>query len=231
MPRFFRGKRRRTFKGRARKRMRRAATIPRRKFNPPFHRYKRSALQALIDVNGGASATASFITQSATTPQTFQFRFRLVDMAGATELTSLYDHYRIRGVRFQLSPEYTAAVINPQAAVVAFSDNVIHTIIDLDSFTSTLTESQVLEYGNVRHGSIFKPIRRFVRPRVSGFVYDGSANPASAVLEPSKAWIDCGNANVVWNGIGVWIPQAPTGNVSQIWKITVTYYVEFKVTR
>lgn len=171
------------------------------------------------------SATASFINC-----QGIGHSFKLSDVPNSSEFTSLFDAYRIKGVKLEFVPIYNSHEINEGPAASPFDRVGIPVMTfarDLDDSTAPASENTLLQYAtNKRINLSSKKSIYIANPRVAQTVYQ--AGLTAAYSEARKnVWIDCANPDVPHYGLKYYVP---TENLSKILYIRVyaTYYMEFK---
>jgi len=125
------------------------------------------------------------------------FSFTLGNYPGASELTSLFDLYRMTSL------DITFAVVGASAY-----DPTLMFCADYDSFSVPTTMDTVLQRPNKRVTmSSSQPTYTFrLRPRVMALVQTSSGT-ASSALAPASQWLDCNDSTVVYGGLVGWISQ------------------------
>jgi hypothetical protein len=141
-----------------------------------FH-YNRYLGLAPLNVTAGADTFASY-------------NFQLNDMLNVSELTSLYDQYKILLVEVHFRPGVTQSTSNSTgqlAVAIDYDDNVVPT-----------ASSQVLQYGDLVHADFRKTVsvRLKPRPAISG-------TTGAAFVAPRNIWLDCGYPTVPHFGLKI----------------------------
>lgn len=139
--------------------------------------------------------------------------FSLNQISNPSEITSLFDNYRIKSVllKFILSSD------NAQIPIVAGMSSflpIMHYTVDPDDAAVPTDMSQVLQNSyarTVRLGNIFDV---GVSPRANAVV---AANPTATTVTaggilPSTQWLDCGTPNIFHYGLKFWVDQFPSSN-------------------
>lgn len=159
---------------------------------------------------------------------------RFVDMPSSNELISVFDQYKVSGVKLTFRPRHTgfdgANTTDTTAPGVTNQGTTnMHIIIDPTSYTTpsgTYTSAnlnQFLENGNVRTYSGIKPFSIYYKPRTNTATGSG----------PSKAanqWLSCTSASdLALNGVHAFAQDVNlTGVFGQAFDIFVTYYMSFR---
>lgn len=199
--------RRRRAPRRAMIRRRRLARRPMRRPMRPsnIHHFKRTAFYSgliagstLSDVSGG------FIAQLSQVPNFGEF-------------TSLFDMYRINGVRWRISPRANSAEVGSNQGLIK-----LFTAIDYDDIT-TPSLPDMLQYESLKVSQSDKEHVRYVKPRIANQVYQTGVGTGYG---STRGWIDCQNTTVAHYGLKYLLQQLPAGN--QSFDVQVTYYLSFK---
>lgn len=144
-------------------------------------------------------------------------------MTDWTALGSLYDLYKVVGVKVQFYPAANAI------AEGAGAYRPCYIAYDPDSNTSVGTVDGSLQYSYHRVKNLFKPWKFYVRP---GVQYDNSvANAGMAVhFVRGKPWLDISNAANYQKGIiSIFADNLPVSYFCG--DLVVTYYVKFCIRR
>lgn len=178
--------------------------LPRSRRQNPYrivHRFKRTYNQGLL-------------ATSALTNTLQSFNFSMNDMPGFSELTTLYDEYRLTGVRFRLLP-YLQTESNSVGTVNNVRNAPIFYAIDRTDSTTPATLDDVLEYQDHQISSMYRGID----------VYIKSPKFADATNATRGGWVSTSNSTLNWFGLKVAIP--PTEVAASLY-IIATYYVACK---
>lgn len=179
--------------------------LKRRKGNPyaQLHNFKRT-----FDVG------ASTMVTDPLNPTFFAFNFSMNDMPGYTELTALFDFYKLKGVRVRALP-YLQDMSNSVSSLNNVRNPPIFYAIDRSDSTAPSTVAEVLEYQDHKISSVWK-----------GFdVYIRSPKFADATSAVRGGWVATSNATLNWFGLKVAIPA--TGVSTQFY-LVFTFYVSCK---
>lgn len=178
--------------------------LPRRRKQNPYriiHRFKRTYNQGVI-----VTAALTNTLQS--------FNFSVNDMPGYTELTTLYDEYKLTGIRFRLLP-YMQTESNSVGTVNNARNAPIFYAIDRTDSTTPTTVDDVLEYQDHQVSNVYSGIDVYIK------------NPkfADATSALRGGWVSTTNTTLNWFGLKLAIP--PTETATSLYAV-VTYYVACK---
>lgn len=139
--------------------------------------FKRKHLYATISSNGTADVTDGFV-------------FRLTDLPGYGEWTSLFDQYKIYKIVIELIP----GASNAPSSSSSIQISQLAEAVDTTDETAPATFAAILNYENVRvhcalNGTV---VRRTIYPRVAVATYAG----AFTSYHSKTGWIDTASPNV-----------------------------------
>lgn len=193
------------------------------------HSYKRTFRVA--DVIASYNATTGV-----TTPINVPVSFNLTQLPGYGEFTSLYDQYKINGIRVNVQPLLTEGI----ASAVSGSTNVwgfpkFSSVIDYDDTFLPADENVLLQYGSLKQTGAFKEHKRFFKPKIRVASLDSGSTVTSNVVTKAP-WIDVGNPTVPHYGIKLFHPGpiasgTPAVSSSISYSIYATVYFSCKNTR
>lgn len=228
--------RRRLFRGRAARRIQRAWRARRRK----YVRRGTSVRTGFLNVQQKVLDT-SFALPAGPSPTGIikKYSFKAADLAQWSQFASLFDQYRINGVKMTFLPTTAtpdADVVNPSGTFA--------TSIDLDGDNQITTFPQLLECANARtsawssQGGLTPYKKVFVRPRCHDALItdlDPTGQPAtfSAGLASRKQWLDVSDRGLTEHyGLNVgWYFGLGTLNADQELNVVLTYYIQFRKVR
>lgn len=148
--------------------------------------------------------------------------YTINSLPSATEITNLFDQYRIRGFKLTWVP--TQSVLEMGTAAQAIPR--LTYVIDQDGGGgSPINENELLEYGNAKIVNLDKPYSVFYRPRA--LLYAGASGGFNT-LAPRDAWIDMNSASLPHYGIRTWMSTIPSNMTITLY---VRIYFECKYTR
>lgn len=142
------------------------------------------------------------------------FNFSMNDMPGYTELTGLFDFYKLTGVKFRFIPYYQD-MSNSVGSTNNSRNPPIFYAIDRSDSTSPATVDELLEYNDHKISNVWKGFQCWI------------PNPkfADATSAMRGGFVATSNPSLNWYGLKVAIP--PTG-VANSWYVVMTYYVSCK---
>lgn len=226
MPRFARRPRRRIPRNKlARKR------VVRNKLARQVHMYKRTFRVGDFLANYNAAT-------GVTTPLNVPLSFNLAQLPAASELTSLYDQYKIMGIRVNVQPLVTEGLASPiSGSALIYGYPKFSSVIDYDDVTPPADETVLMQYGSLKQTPAFKEHKRYFKPKVRMAQLDSGAVVTPGVSAKAP-WIDTNYASVPHYGIKLFHPgpiasSNGTALVSSsiAYSVYATMYVACKNTR
>lgn len=207
------------------------------------HQYRR-CLGSTYTTGSTTQTCTPLIIAASSVGQGYCITPALQDVVAYTELTALYDQYRIWKVAFEFrllnNPN---AIANPDPSgsitVAAATVNAVNWYPSLwivpdhdDSSIPAITD--IKQYARAKRFTM-RPnsaIRYTIRPNVLSQLYDGAITTAYKVEKPGSTWVDCSQVSVPHYGLkffvdfdGYTTPQAVTI------EITAKYYLAMKCVR
>lgn len=157
--------------------------------------------------------------------------FSLAMISNSSEITNLFDNYRIKKVslKFILSSD-NAQIPIPSTAASSYLP-IMHYTYDIDDAAVPTDQSQVLQNSFARTVRLGNILTMDVAPRANAAV---TANPSSIAatggILSSNQWLDTSAPNVFHYGVKFWMDQFPgegtAGSVTV--QIIPTFYIEAK---
>lgn len=127
------------------------------------------------------------------------YNFTLSVLPNITDFTSLYDQYKINGVKFSLIPRHT------EVGITAAVGSQVMSVLDFDDDSVPTSINDLLQYGNmkqtrgnVNHSRYFKPSIRTSVDVIGGTGYQIS----------KPRWLDLANLTIKHYGLKYAIEQA-----------------------
>lgn len=155
--------------------------------------------------------------------------FSLSQVYNSNEFTSLYDQYCIRGIKVKLIPRFNVSTSDQIAAGnITMTRNNLFSVVDTDDSNFPASINDLMEYQNMHVTPTTSIMKRYFKPKVNMAVADNPIPGSFAHSAKSNTWIDCGDPNVVHNGIKFGIPAGP---VQLDYDAVVTFYLAFKGVR
>lgn len=154
------------------------------------------------------------------------------NMPNFTEYSSLFDTYKINGIKYTYCPRYTST--NAEAAGATGSPQAYaHYIVDPDSTIlpagvyGSATLNTLMENTNVKTRPLNKSFSIYYKPRVLQQLFGGGT---ASFTRPSP-YIRTSDANIDHRGHHMYINQnnfSASANANIILDVYVTFYVTFK---
>lgn len=163
--------------------------------------------------------------------------YQLSDLPNATEFTSLFEYYRIKGVKIRMHLRHTTNWLTAAAGATSLTQPQIYYAKTNSSYTSdilwgpgssTITDANQNTNLQIRVLNVEKPINIFIRPKMSARAYDSTISDAYVPMS-SNQWCPTGNPNTNFYGLAFAIDEFV--NPNQYIDCAITYYVEFKGTK
>lgn len=190
--------------------------------NQHHYRYRISA--GTVGIANGANSNYNGIN------------FKLNEIPNYTELTSLYDEYRIDKVTVELIPR-ASQLTTPAAAPAAGNVNQTFsniqpmlTVIDFDDSTPPGSRADLLQYSTLKVSRYGEKITRTFVPHVATPVY--RTGVSSGYGSKGKQWIDCANDDVPHYGLKWAFNQdSAAGADTVVYDIFVTFNLTMRGVR
>lgn len=158
----------------------------------------------------------------------------LNDVVNVSEFSSLFDQYKICGVRMDFI--WRSSSISQ----IETRDNnlvgmpIMHHVIDLDDNTAPATISELNQYGKVKKfyfGTNRRVYKIFFKPRYRNLI-DATSGTAYT-LGDRHSWLDITNGNVDHYGFkfAIEVPQAGGTKVEAYVDVETQLYLQFRQTR
>lgn len=191
------------------------------------HSFKRMGDGKSITVAGISSGGGTWYI----TAETFQ----LSDISNSSELTALYDSYRLSGVLYEVSVNTMFNQVTTGAAEMARVGLTAYMFEDNTDATTPTTSGEFTQRANVKATPVSEggKVSFFLRPRPVTAIYNGVATPAFAsLIDPATKgapFISCDYPGVPHYGLK-WAICAPpnTTPTNMNFLIARTYYFTLK---
>lgn len=193
-----------------------------------------------IGQGGGTAGMCNFGTASGSflsgTQQVgFGMVFRLSQAAVTTDLTSLFDNYRIKKVVLRFNPLINSAPGDNTALTGGTSPlsinalPMLHVAPDFDDSNAPTAIETVLQNSYAKSYRLDKPFTITLTPRAQSVVTATGATTAGG-LAPAGQWFDCQSPDIDHHGLKMWLNHFPINAVRRTCGIEITpvYYLEFK---
>lgn len=180
----------------------------------PMRNRRRNPYKSVYKFKRSFNLGSSTINCDGTNPTMFQFNFSMNDMPGYTELTNLFDSYKLTGILVRGIPYQQS-----QGTGTGAANNVrnvpIYYAVDKNDQTTPTGVDEICEYNDHKVSNIW-----------SGFkIYIANPKFVDATSAERGGWVSTGNASLNWLGLKGAIP--PTGVACNLF-LTWTYYVSCK---
>ncbi len=164
--------------------------------------------------------------------------FELADLPAVSELTTLYDQYRIHHVELEMVPFNT---LSPTVGSAGGNGNLaclVHSVLDWDDATapaaSTSGIQALQQYRGYRLDNLYAPAQNRLkwsvvpRPALAGY-----AGAFTSYVSTAPLWTDCNSANVQHYGIKFIFEVLNTAAVNSFVDVrwNLKYYVEMRMAR
>lgn len=156
---------------------------------------------------------ASFLTTDGVNPTLTAWNFSMNDMPGYTELTSLFDFYKLTGVLVRVMP-YKQTDSNSVGSTNNSFNPPIFYAVDTSDNTAPASVSALLEFDDHKIANVWSGFKVFIRPKF-----------ADATSAQRGGWVACDNPSLNWYGLKIAIPAA---GAATAFYVTWTYYVKCK---
>lgn len=161
------------------------------------------------------------------------FKFNLAQVVNSTDLTNLFDSYRIKAVKLVFNLSYNVASGFVSGTSVAAQSSVIplmHIAEDVDDASTPGSALAVQELTKCRTKRLTQTVSMMVRPRAQQSIV-GMNGTQGGLLNP-KTWLDTASTGIDHFGVKCWIEDWPIGSIPQDRNVgitvTPTYYIECK---
>lgn len=180
----------------------------------PLRRGKKKKRTTIYKFKRSFNPGSTLVTSDGVNPTLLGFNFSMNDMPGYTELTTLFDFYKLTGVKVRVMPYYQDNSIS-NGTLNNVRNAPIFYAIDRSDGSAPTTVDELLEYQDHKISSAWK-----------GFsIWIPSPKFADATSAARGGWVATSNPSLNWYGLKISIP--PTGAANQ-WYTTWTYYVSCK---
>lgn len=169
-----------------------------------------------------------------TTTSTDAWAFKLSDIPGYAELTSLFDKYRIRGVKATFMPRVNVFRLSDlgTGTTTATTSPPIFSVVDYDDASAPANAAVLHEYENCKCHYEFKPWSVFFRPQIAIAAYSGAFT--SYATANNDMWIDAASPGVEYYGLKVATADyTVTNNLTNdiYWDVIFKVYIQCKYPR
>lgn len=185
--------------------------------------YKKSIPKGMSMYNKPLIMKRSCIKFDATiTGGPLSLNFTLSDLPNVTDITNLFDYYKIKGVKLKFM---YLSNFNSTTQVPASALPMIHYCVDYDDSTSFASENQALERGNIHSRRLDKPFTYYIKPKANAELYKTATTTGYAIK--GSQWIDTNDNTVPHFGFKSYIQSGAGAYVTPlgVLKVYATYYL------
>ena len=161
----------------------------------PSKRTKRSPYRAIHSFKRTFDYGSSGIVTDGVNPYYAAFNFSMNDMPGYTELTNLFDFYKLTGVTFHVIP-YKQTDSNSVGSTNNTYQVPIFYAIDRSDSTTPTSVGDILEYNDHKITTVWKGFK----------VYISNPKFADATAASRDGWVGTSNPSLNWYGLKIAIP-------------------------
>lgn len=214
---------------------RRSSSRPNGRYSKPLRRYTRSykrvsrSNRTKFSKNRGYTKYFKrtvrfndFSVTGSTGSHPITYQFRLNDLPGYTEFTSLFDQYKLCAVKVSFIPNKNVNYISSSGDQFVYG--VFHSIIDYDG-SAPANENQFLEYENHKMTKANHTHTRYLKPR-----FLQSADATSFAL-PRRGWLATNTPQIPHNSISFMVTDQNAENTDTqyvVYMVYATYYISCK---
>lgn len=160
-------------------------------------------------------------------------QFMLGHVANSSEITNLYDNYRIKMVYVKITPSFNSAdVYQAGSDATHISIPTMHYAVDTDDSVVPGTRNTVMENSYSKTVRLDKPFTIAVKPRAQNVVALSNGTNVAGGLMPSNVWLDSSSIDILHYGLKFWIDEWPTVTAANtpgpFIKFDCTYILEAK---
>lgn len=160
------------------------------------------------------------------------YAFRLSDLPAPTDFSSLYDQYKIKGVKIYFIP-VSNVVVGITGGVSGhpgtYFSNRLFTAIDYNDGTAPTSVDQMREYQNSKWTPYNRIHKRWIRPAVSAVPSSGETLQWPGKSQP---WVPTTNNAVYYFGLKYAMDSVtgitPPSTGDLLYQVEATYYLSFK---
>lgn len=156
--------------------------------------------------------------------------FKLDNVLEKTDLTSLYDRYKINGIKWKIIPCSNMASVNGQGLVPSF---VYH--VDYDDDNTPTTDASVRVKAGAKELRLDRTRSIYFKPKVAQMLAGSSINPGATTgysVPQAAPWINSTYSGVPHYGLKMFFRNVNlmpgSGNINTQFRIETTYYLACK---
>lgn len=151
--------------------------------------------------------------------------FRLNDVIQSTEFTSMFDQYKISGVKVRITWNCTQGEISGGIP----APRMMYSIDEDDKNIPTELEIRAKNSMKIHQFGQGRPLTLYIKPRLKRTVQGG----VGSAYGPAKAWLDCSYATTPHFGLkfylnDLWLPSDASLDARNLFNVDLTYYLKCK---
>jgi len=177
----------------------------------PIHNFKRTWLDASTFYLGAAEMKGGY-------------SFKLSDLPGYTEFTSLFDQYRIRKVKIVLVPNFGPNTVPSGGAFL--SNFSVNTVLDYNDVTAPANLNELLEYQNMRRTKGTREHKRYFTPAVA--FSESTVGATTAIDSKFSPWLSTSQAGTLHFGLKYYAGAIGATTDTLRYQAYITYYIQCK---
>lgn len=150
------------------------------------------------------------------------FQAQLDQTQQYTDFVTMFDRYKISGVKVKFIPLTTQSTVNSAVPMIAYA-------IDLDDASVPSSYAELNQKYNVHKKRLDKPCSIYIKPRVASSIYNGLTS--GYAIGPKSVYIDCNDHGVPHYGLKFWLRDVSLGSaasVNTVIRMETTYYLSLK---
>jgi hypothetical protein len=160
---------------------------------------------------------------ASTTAQAIEYNFTLASLDNASNLTALFDQYRISCIRLTITPDNNAIPIE-NATTTALVP--LYCVIDYDDSTALASAAAARAYDNCAIVEPSESCCRTFAPRVALAAYAGAF---TNYANQQPMWLDTVSTGVQHYGVKLYVPAIIAGQTFvQSWHVTAEYWISLR---
>lgn len=143
---------------------------------------------------------------------------QLSQVPGNSEFISLYDQYKITGIKWKFMPRANSAEAGTNQGLIK-----LFTAIDRNDLNPP-TITDILQYSSMKMTPSNRTHSRYIKPTIVQFANQTALG--SGYVSTRGGWISTDNPTVAHYGLKFLLQQLPAGN--QSYDLVVEYYLAFR---
>lgn len=156
--------------------------------------------------------------------------FKLSNVLENSDLTNLYDRYKINGIKWKIIPASNFASVNGQGLIPSM---VYH--VDYDDDATPTTDASVRVKAGAKEVRLDKPHTIFFKPKVASMIAGASIVPGASTgysVPRVAPYINCSYPGVPHYGLKMFFRNVNlmpgSGSINTQFRIETTYYLSLK---